>query len=102
VLKHHRALLPGRAHRFFVEPRDLLAVEPDLPGVGIEQADQMLDEDALPDTRRPDDEEDRSGRHVEGHVVEDGLRAEGLDDVFELDQRFCGVFEESEGGPASS
>ena len=65
--------------------RDLLAVEPDLPAVGIEQADEVLDEHALADARRADDEEHLAIVDVEPHVVEDGLGAEGLPDVAKLD-----------------
>ncbi len=63
----------------------LFAVEPDLAAVGVQQADQVLDEHTLADARRADDEEHLAVADVEADVVEDRCRAEGLLDVLELD-----------------
>ena len=49
VLEDHRAFLPHGVHLLLVEPRNVLAVEPDLAGIWREQADQLLDEHALTD-----------------------------------------------------
>ena len=72
-------------HPALVLLRDLFAVEPDLARVGVEQAHEVLDEDALADARRADDEEHLAVAHLEAHVVEHGLGPEGLPDVAELD-----------------
>ena len=52
-----------------------------------QQADQVLDQDALADARGADDEEHLAVVDVEGHVRQNRLRAERLGDVPERDHR---------------
>src|SRR5262249_10807426 len=67
-------------------------IEPNFPVIGIEKADEVLDQDALPDAGGADDEEDFAGAHFEGDVVEDLLRSEGLLDVLEVNQCVLSCF----------
>jgi hypothetical protein len=86
VLEDHRALHADGHHALLVLPGDLLAVQPDLALVGLEQADEVLDEHALAHAGRADDEEHLACLDVEAHVVEHRLGPEGLPDVAEGDQ----------------
>ena len=61
------------------------AVDPDLAGIGLEQADDVLDRDRLSGARIADDHHRLALGNVEGEAVEDALGTEGLVDVLELD-----------------
>src|SRR5882724_487805 len=81
MLEDHRALLADRVHRALVEPAHLVAVEDDVPRVGTKQPDEVLDEHALADAGRADDEEHFSRLDVERHVPKHHVRSERLGHV---------------------
>src|SRR5262249_27631575 len=103
VLPHGEAVEEGRAledHRhptadgeelLLVETGDLLAIEEDAPPVGIDQADQALDENALPCAGAADDGQRLPLADAQREVVEDHLGTEGLVDALEADEALAGV-----------
>src|SRR5262249_33713587 len=103
VLAHGEAVEEGRAledHRhppadgeelLLVKTGDLLAVEEDASPVGVHQADQALEEDALPCAGSANDGQGLALVNAEREVVEDHLRTEGLVDALEADEALARV-----------
>ena len=69
------------------EGGDVVAVDPDLAAVGLEQAHDVLEEHALARSRRAEHHGDLALRDVAGQTLPDGLRPEGLGQVPEGDLR---------------
>jgi len=88
VLKDHRAFLSDSVHLDFIEMGYVLVVEPDLTIVGSQKPDEVLDEHALPDAGRADDEKHFALSNIEAHTVEHDFVAERLLDVDERNHRF--------------
>jgi hypothetical protein len=80
VLVLHRP--PGEAAGL-----EQVGVEPDLAAVRLEEPDEVLDEHGFSSAGRADDEEHLAVSHVEGHTLEDGLRAERLLEVAKRNHR---------------
>jgi hypothetical protein len=59
----------------FVKFGDVLAVDEYLPGVGLEQSDQMFEQDAFAGTRATEDHMRLSGGNAHAHAPQDLLRA---------------------------
>ena len=68
-----------------------LAVDEDVAGVGVEQADDVLDQHALAGSRRAEDHRDLVVGKAEVEAVEDPRAAELLDDVDDLDRVLAAV-----------
>ena len=69
---------PEPVHGGAVGPHHLLAVDPDRADVGLEQAQDALDQHRLAGARAADDDERPAGRHVEVDALQDPLRPEAL------------------------
>ena len=68
-----------------VELGDHSAVNDDLPGVGVQQPDDVFQHDALARPRIPDEHQGLAVAHREREPGEDLLRAERFVDILELD-----------------
>src|SRR5215211_6235810 len=78
VLEHHRDLVPPQlAQRLLAGVDDVLALEPDLAGGGLDQASQTAHQRRLARTGQTHHYEDLTWRHLEGEVAH-GLDASGL------------------------
>ncbi|MOA31599.1 hypothetical protein D3C78_1527650 [compost metagenome] len=85
VLEEHAELLANLVELLFFEAGDILAVHADSALIGLQEADQELDEDRLPGARRPDDDGGLAPLDVQGDVVEHLLASERLVHVLERD-----------------
>src|SRR5205823_5934184 len=80
VLEEDAELAPDAVQVLLAHADGFLAVDPDLPGVGTQQADDVLEEDGLTGARRPHDGADLPLREIERDVFEDGVRPEAFRD----------------------
>ena len=78
VLEEDAELAPDPVEVLLAHPHGLLAVDPDLAGVGAQQTDDVLEEDRLAGTGRAHDRGDLAPGDVEGDVLEHGVGAEAL------------------------
>jgi hypothetical protein len=85
VLEQHAEELPDLVEVLLGAGGDVGALDEDLAVVGLEQADQALEEDGLAGTGRAEHHADLAGRDGQGHVSKDELRAEGLGEVVHFD-----------------
>ena len=76
VLEEHAELAADAVEVLLAHADDLLAVDPDLTGVGAQQPDDVLQQHRLAGARRAQDGGDLALRHVEGDVLEHRVRAE--------------------------
>ncbi|MNX38675.1 hypothetical protein D3C86_690170 [compost metagenome] len=87
VLEEHAELLADLVELPLLEAGDILAVHVNRTLIGLQEADQELDEDRLPGARGPDDDGGLAPLDVQGDVVEHLLAPEGLVHVLERDDR---------------
>ena len=90
LLERHPELLPQDVAFAGRDRPQVLAVDLDRSGVGLQQPDDVLEEDALPDSRLPEEDEGLAPLDGKVEVVEDDLRAEGLRDAAQADCRDAG------------
>src|SRR5262249_22059673 len=83
VLKQEPDALADLGQLAAVERRHVLVVDKHVAGIGLEQADDVLQRDALPGAAAPEDAAGRSRRDVERHVVQHHVSSEFLGDVLE-------------------
>jgi hypothetical protein len=76
VLKEHAELSPDLIELSLRQGGDVLAVDPDLAPVGLQEADEVLEKHRLAGARRTKQDCDLAFRDVEGDALEDGLGAE--------------------------
>ena len=85
VLEQHAEELADLVEVALGAARDVGALDEDRALVGLEQADERLEEDRLAGARRTEHHADLAGRDRQGHVAPDQLLAEGLGEVVDLD-----------------
>jgi hypothetical protein len=78
VLEHHSVLAPQLGHLEVVERHHVDAVDPDLPGIRLEQPHEVLHQHRLPLPRAADDDVGLAALDVEVDTAEHVLRREGL------------------------
>jgi hypothetical protein len=78
VLEQDAELLAHLVKALLTEPHDLVAVDPDLAPLRLEQAQDVLEQHGLPVAGRAEDGCDPPFGHVERDVFEHGVRAERL------------------------
>src|SRR5579859_138623 len=77
---------PMRVRKVFaLERRDVQAIDRHDPGIGRDESDDVLEQDALPHTGGPQERDGLAIVHVEVHVVEHHVIDEALGDILELD-----------------
>src|SRR6185503_11327609 len=72
------------------QERHLQAIDPDLARIGLDQADDVLEQDALAGTRRAEQRHRLADLHFEIHAVQHDVVDEALGDVLQLDAH-CAV-----------
>ena len=85
VLEQHAEELADLVELLLGAGGDVGALDDDLAPVGLEQADQALEEHGLAGTGRAEHHADLARGDGQGHVSKDELRAEGLREVVNLD-----------------
>src|ERR1035438_6243795 len=78
ALEQHAELAAHVQQLTFVHGDDVLVLDEHLPGVGLEEADQVLEQDALPAAAATDDDDRLALLDPEAHAVQDGMRAAAL------------------------
>jgi hypothetical protein len=100
VLEEHAELAAHPEQLVVGHRRHRLAVDEDVTLVGIEQADHVLDADALPGARRAEDHGDLALGQAEIEAAQDPIVPEGLVDFDELDGIRHGRWADPAGVPA--
>src|SRR4029079_4032624 len=87
VLEEDAELAPDPVEVLLLHADDVLAVDPDLALFGAQQTDDVLEEDRFPGPGRAQDGGDLALGDTEGDVLQNRVRAEGLGDALQVDDR---------------
>ena len=72
----------------FIHRHDVLALDEHLPGIGLEQADQVLEQNALPAAAAADNHDRFALLDAQVHSLQDWVRAKTLVEISRLDHTF--------------
>jgi hypothetical protein len=78
VLEEDAELLADLEELFLLERRDVVVADVDVAGRGLQESDEVLEEDGLPGSGRAEDDRDLTLGDIEGDVFPDRLGAEAL------------------------
>jgi hypothetical protein len=101
LLEDHADALP-HARNVGTAPCDLLALEPDRPGVEVLEEIHAAQKRRLAAPARPDDGQYLAGRHSQVDATQHGAVAEALVDPYELQRRLLRTADRPEVGSLSS
>ena len=85
ALEQHAELAAHAQQLPLVHRDDVFALDEHLPGVGLEQADQVLEQHALAAAAAANDDDRLALLNPEAHAVQDGMGAEALLQIADFD-----------------